>query len=329
MASRARADSSLEVKTLAVSLLLFLAVPSAFADGITDADRETLIERLEAIRNEADSKVDARFRAAMSAYKSAMSSEDNATDLYLKCEEMVNFEEMNKKPGDFRDWKRENTEKISDKNFRTALRQQLRWLVLTLEAASKEPDRDKLAVEAGKILDSIMAQAQDLSAHRDVLEQSVTTSVFARAYGINSVKIENWPLSPIQIEPIYNQVILPPLRRSDRLTALKSAWIKRMVYEGTVADLWSGKPGEKIKGDTHSPQYEKFVSETLPVRQWESELDLFKAGDERGAAVRMLAHIEKNLSHSAAPKWAADFIGLLKTEPVPTSPSTETEEPAP
>ncbi len=61
------------------------------------------------------------------------------------------------------------------------------------------------------------------------------------------------------------------------------------------------------------------------MRQWESELDLFKAGDERGAAVRMLAHIEKNLSHHAAPKWAADFIGLLQKEPVPTSPSTATE----
>ncbi len=317
------------MKTLTVSLLFLVANPIAFADGLTDADRETLIEKLEAIRNEADSKVDARFRAAMSAYKSAMSSEDSATDLYLKCEEMVNFDEMNKKSGDFRDWKRDNAEKLSDKNFKLALRQQLRWLVLTLEAASKEPDRDKLAMEAGKILESIMTQAEDLSAHRGVLEQSVTTSAFARAYGINSVKIENWPLSPIQIEPIYNQVILPPLRRADRLTALKSAWTQRMVYESTVADLWSGKPGEKLKTGTHSPQYDKFVSDTLPMRQWESELDLFKAGDERGAAVRMLAHIEKNLSHHAAPKWAADFIGLLQKEPAPTSPATETESAAP
>lgn len=331
MAIRARTDSSLQMKILTTAIILSLAAPAAFADGLTQADKETLIERLQAIRDDADSKVDARFRAAIAAYKGAMSSEDAASDLYLKCEEMVNFDEMNKKSGDFRDWKRKNGDRLSDKDFKMALRQQLRWLVLTLEAASEDPDRDKLAVEAGKILDSIMTMAEDLSPHRNILEQSVTGSVFARAYGINSIKVEKWPLSPVQIDPIYDQVILPPLRRPERLAALRSAWSKRMFYESTVADLWSGKPGEKIKSGTHSPEYDKFVSDTLPKRQWESEMDLFKAGDERGAAVRMLAHIEKNLSHSAAPKWAADFIAILKTQPAPAAPAVEneTEDPAP
>lgn len=320
----------MEMKAFSISLLLSLAAPAAFADVLTQADREALLEKLEEIRNEADSKVDARFRAALTAYRSAMSSDDGAVELYLKCEEMVNFEEMNKKSGDFRDWKRINSDLLSDKDFKMALRQQLRWLVLTLEAASKEPDRDQIAMEAGKILDSIMTQAEDFAAQRTVLEQSVTTSVFARAYDINSLKIENWPLSPVQIQAIYDQVIFPPLRRADRLTALKAAWTKRMVHESTVADLWSGKPGEKNKPGVRSPEYDKFVAETLPKRQWESEVDLFKAGDERGAAIRMLAHIEKNLAHDAAPNWAGDFITLLQPKPeVNPSSGTPGEEPAP
>ena len=224
-----------------------MAAPAAYADSLTEADREALLEKLEAIRNEADSKVDARFRTAMAAFKSGMSSDDAAITLYLNCEEMVNFQEMKKKSGDFREWKRDRSDKLSDKDFKMALRQQLRWLVLTLEAASEEPDLDRLGAEASTVLASIVSQAEDLSAHRNTLQQAVTSSVFARAYDINNLKVEKWPLAPMQLDAVYDQVILPPLRRSDRLPSLKAAWTRRMVQEGTLADLWSGKPGEKLK----------------------------------------------------------------------------------
>lgn len=311
------------MKTHFTAILFLLTAPFAIADPLSEADREALLERLEKIREDASSKVDARFRTAIAAYRSAMSSDNAALELYLKCEEMVNFDEMKRKSGDFREWKRNNDERLSDADFKMALRQQLRWLVLTLEAASEDPDRDKLAVEAAVILDSILSQAKDLSAHRGVLEQAVTSSVFARAYEINSLKIENWPLSPVQIQPIYEQVLLPPLRRQDRLAALKASWDKRMIHESTIADQWSGKPGEEKKQGVRSPEYDKFVADTLPKLQWASEVDLFKAGDERGAAVRMLAHIEKNITHPEAPKWAGDFTGLLQKEPEANPPSGE------
>lgn len=317
------------MKTLSISALLFLTAPTAFTEELSQPDRETLLEKLEEIRNQADSKVDARFQAAMSAFRIAMASDDAAIDLYLKCEEKVNFEELKKTSGDFRNWRRKNSDRLSDKDFRMALRQQLRWLVLTLEAASEEPDLDQLAMESAKTLESIMTQAEDLSAHRRTLMQPVTSSVFARAYEFNNMKVENWPLSPVQIDSIYEQVILPPLRRSDRLPSLKAAWTKRMIHKGIVADLWSGKPGEKNKAGVRSPEYDKFLAETLPDLQWAAEVDLFKAGDQRGAAVRMLSHIEKNLAHTSAPEWANDFRSLLQPSYGETSPSEAIDEPTP
>lgn len=292
--------------------LLATALPLAAQEALSPSDREALLERLEKIREAADSKVDARFRNAITSFKSAMASPNSALDLYLKCEEMVNFEEMKKKNVDFREWKRNNTEKLSDTGFRLALQQQLRWLVLTLEAASKEPDRDKLALDAAKVVEAIVAQAEDLSAHRDIIQQGVTFSVFARAYDVNGLKVENWPLSPAPLAAVYEQVLLPPLRRADRIESLKAAWTKRMVNESALLDTWSGKPGEKKKNEVRSPAYDKFVSETLPKLKWDAETDLFKAGDQRGAAIRMLAHIEENLSHESAPKWAEDFTALLQ-----------------
>ena len=170
------------MKTLALALFLAATCPLAAQEGLSPSDREALLERLEIIRKEADSKVDARFRNALSAFRGAMDNPNEALDLYLKCEEIVNFDEMNKNNVDFREWKRQNEEKLSNTGFRLALRQQLRWLALSLEAASEKPDRDKLAIEAGKIIESIVAEADQLSAHRDIVQQDATSSVFARAY---------------------------------------------------------------------------------------------------------------------------------------------------
>ena len=297
-----------------LSLALFLAVlhPLSAQEGLSPSDREALLERLEKIRKEADSKVDARFRTALSAFKEAMDNPNSSLDLYLKCEEMVNFDEMNKKNVDFREWKRQNEAKLSDTGFRLALQQQLRWLVLTLQAASEKPDRDDLAIQAAKIIDQIIAGAEELSGHRELIVQGVTSSVFARAFDINGVKVKNWPLSPVPLAAVYEQLIIPQLRRTDRIQSLKATWAKRMANEGALLDAWSGKPGEKQKSGVRSHIYEKFASETVPNLRWEAEVDLFKVGDEKGAAVRMLKHIEDNLSHESAPKWAEQFVTMLQ-----------------
>jgi len=300
------------MKALNILPVIVLSILPSYAQDLKQADREALLEKLEQIQERADSSVDAKFRTAVSAFKAAMSSESAAIDLYLKCEEKVNFEEMKKKSSDFRNWRRNNTDKLSDAAFKSTLRQQLRWLVLTIEAAEKNPDLDKLAIEAGKIVDSIMSQAEDLSSHRSVLEQSVTSTVFAQAYNINGLKLEDWPLSPMQISEIYEQVLLPPLRQPDRLSSLRATWQNRMVHESALVDQWSLRPGEKLRPGEHTPQYERFVTNKLPQLKWAAEIDLFKAGDERTTALRMLKHIEDNLSHEAAPGWAREFTQLLQ-----------------
>ncbi len=310
------------MKTPSLAIFLAASLQPLVAEGLSNSDREALLERLENIRKEADSKVDARFRTAISAFKNAMGSPNSALDLYLKCEEMVNFEEMQRKNVDFREWKRKNDAKLSDQGFRVALQHQLRWMVLTLEAASEEPDRDELAIEAGKMIDAMVSQAEALSGNRSVLEQSVTSSVFARAYDINGVKVEDWPLAPGQIKAVYEQVLLPPVRRPDRLPALRATWSKRMQHEGAIIDLWGEKQGEKAKSGVRSPAYEKFVTESLPQLQWDAEVDLFKAGDERAGAIRMLEHIQKNISHDAAKAWTQTFVTLLQTEEK-SAPETE------
>ena len=74
-------------------------------------------------------------------------------------------------------------------------------------------------------------------------------------------------------------------------------------------------------GAARTVELEKFMIETVPKLQWDMEVDLYKAGDERGAAMRMLAHIEKYINHPTAKEWGEQFQTLLSPK-TPATPRT-------
>lgn len=318
-----------------------LIVCSAFflqathADNLSDADRETLLENLEKLETASDSKVDARFRLALAAYRNAMTSDDAAIELYLNCMEKVNFDDLHKRPADFRDWKRKEAEKLANPGLRLAIRHQLRWLMLTLEAASSKPDRGKLAADAQEAVDSIFRDSEKLKDQQGVLSQAAISTVFAQAYDINQVKVENWPMSPIDLDGIYNQVLLPPYRKPATLAALKAGWIKRIQQETMKNEIWSQvapqiRDGREVKrvgmaSEMKSPEQLLFQDEGLPKLQWSMEMDIFRYGDESGAAKRMLVLLEKHIGHPSYKEWSSQLKKLIKPDPV--APAAKTSSP--
>jgi len=321
-----------------------LVFSGAHADSLSDADRETLLENLEKIRNASDSKTDARFRIALTAFRNAMGSDDAAIDLYMNCMEKVNFEELKKKAADYREQKAKEREKLGEPGLRLALRHQLRWLMLTLEAGSTKPDLVKLTHDAQEAVDAVFRDADKLKYQQEILSQDVTSSVFARAYDINNVKAENWAMSPIQVDMIYDKILLPPYRKPSGLATLRAGWLKRIQQETLQKELWNEKRRERredrenrdredkrvgMADAMQSAEYLKFVEEEVPKLYWEMEVDLFENGDEAGASVRMLAHLNKYVSHPSLREWSDELQTLLKPDAVvPPIPKT-TEEVAP
>ena len=114
---------------------LGMASVSAQEKSLSETDRELLLEKLKEIQETSNSAVIGRFGVAMAAFKEGMQSDTTAHDLYLKCIEKVRFEDEAKKTNEFREWKRQHKERTDTAGFRRALRHQLYWLVLTLEAA--------------------------------------------------------------------------------------------------------------------------------------------------------------------------------------------------
>lgn len=323
-------------RILRYALLLITLSAFGHAGSLSESDRQLLLERLDAIKDATDGRTDARVKIAIKAFRAAMASEEAALELYIKCIEKLNFEDQNRSSQDFREWKRKQKEKLKENSLKLALRYQLHWLTLTLEL-SLEPEKfNEMSPKAIAALDSIFSNAEHLAGQESMLRQSVTGSVFARAYEVSNVKTGEWPTQPLALDEIYNKIILPPLRRPDKIEQLRSAWLKRIQQEGVVREAWSngdGNGGPRGRGsrDERPVSYERFLIDDRPDMVWRMEEDLFKAGDEQGAALRMIGQLERYINHPKAAQWIKRFIDLISPPPPEEGPAgeTATTKPAP
>ncbi|MEO7100467.1 MAG: hypothetical protein ABI162_13985 [Luteolibacter sp.] len=333
----------------AALLCAALTISHVHAQALSDADREALLGNLEKLRENVDSRSDARFSLAVAAYHEAMSTDEKALEFYLQCLEKVEYSDMKRKDKDFRDWKKKEEDNLAKPAFRRALRHQLRWLCLTLEAASSKPDQKSLVERAKVIVVDVFNDLKMMADQEKVLTQPATATVFAKAYGIDGMKAEKWPTSPLNLDQLYEQLFLPPLRNPAHLAELRAAWMKRIEQELAIRTNMAryarkllqeqekaqeayqnqNSPNEQnanfneVKIGTiesmHPPEYQQFLENGVPELLWQMEVDLFKNGDESRAAERMVAHLQKYLDHKSAAQWSDEFAALLKTHKPPAA----------
>ena len=295
-----------------VSLSCFVT-HTAVAEDLTEPDRIALLEKLKKIEQQSNDRVGGLYRRAIQDYRSAIRSDDATMNLYLKCLEKVQYEDEKRKTQEFREWKRKNKDNLNSASMRMALRHQLSWLLLSIEAARREGDVSELGTRAVTHLDQIFDHAEALKDHRGILSQNALGSVFAKAYKLN-IKVKEWPKSALDIAQIYDKVVMPPLRQPGRVNSLRAAWKHRILHEGLIHEKWGDRKGKTIgkKDAMRPPVFEKFLSETRPQLLWEMEVDCYEVGDQRGSALRMLSHLEKYLTHKDAPEWIKEFQTLIQ-----------------
>jgi len=283
----------------------------ALEKSLSETDRELLLEKLQEIQETANGAVKGRFGVAMAAFKDGMQSDTAAHDLYLKCIEKVSFEDEAKKTNEFREWKRQHKDRTDTPGFRRALRHQLYWLVLTLEAAQDKENIPKMGPRGITVLEAILTDATVLKGQERLLSSRALESVFATAYGVDNISLQSWPSSPLDIMTIYDVMVLPSLRTPAKLAELRQGWLKRIEHEGLILETWTNEGSD---GKDRKPAFEKWLINGRYDLTWAMEVDLFNNGDQRGAALRMLEHLKKNLSHQSAPKWIGQFTSLVKGE---------------
>jgi len=113
--------------------------------------------------------------------------------------------------------------------------------------------------------------------------------------------------------------------------------IRKLIQEhglnfAGIRALFAQLPCWKIKScsetEPASARVERFLAGRRPQLIWEMERDLFMAGDQKNAALRMLAHIEKYISHEDSLRWIAEIEALAKGEPLPPPPGAEGDQEA-
>ena len=291
--------------------LLVIGIPfGAVAEPLSTGDVQLLLDRLVALRDGEHERSDIRLVTARNAFMAAVQTDAAAHDLYLKCIEKVRFEDEKRSSQEYRDWKRRHKDRRDTQGFRRALRHQLAWLVLTLEVAMKPKERAGAGIKAVERLDAVFRDAALLRGEQEILTQSVLESVYASAYRVGGLKVEDWPTGPLQIDTIYENLIFPPLRDSGKVDTLRAAWLRRIAHESAILKHWSRPAADR---DDVSAAMERFITERRPELVWMMELDLFAAGDQKGSALRMLKHIERYLGHKNEARWIGEFEIVVRT----------------
>ena len=305
------------IRPAAAALLCFSALAPA-QTLLSPGEQETILKRLESLREEAGRLASGRVASAVAAYKNALSGNEATIDLYYQCIEKVRYADQNRPLIEFREWKRAQKDKFGELSFREALRYQLRWLLLGLEMASKELAPGDMGEKAAELVASITRDAKMLGPHIDMLRDSSFGTVFAHAYRIGHLAPEGWPASPLPVGPIYEQLILPRLRAGGDVKRLEGAWTARINQETTLMTIAAEADKEKGEADL-----DRFNTEQRPTLVWKMLTDIYRAGGQRQSAGKMLAFLEGNLGHRSAVDWASEMKELLAAAPSEEPPSSE------
>ena len=274
---------------------------------LSEADRQALLDKLKEVQEGAGGRAEKRAGSALNAFRSAAGSDDRAHELYLNCVEKVRFQDEKKSAQDFREWKRRHKEREDSPGFRRVLRHQLNWLLLTIEANKITDDKKgELSARAIAALDAILGDEELEPKEFNMLEQDVTKTVFALAYGVNSE--EKWPVSPVKLEDVYKEHILPPLEAEKEFAAYRTAWNKWILQEAKLQEAKSKSPE---KGE-RSAAFERFLVERRPQMLWDLEKAIFKMGDQKAGALAMLKHLEDFSGHQSEVQWTKDFLEFLE-----------------
>ncbi len=290
---------------LIAALAIVFPGATALAEDEKIAQIKKLLEELRELKTTATENKEQRNVDIIETLLQASSSERNATNFYLKCVKTVNFERAERRSSEFRDWEdRRNIERdLKADEHAVALQLQLRWLAISLRAAT-ENDIQKLTDPIYEFMGDYFKVEKDLGGYRRMLLQPVSQTVFAQAYRLeDTLKLndKNWELAPGRIDSIFDKTIMPFYRAMDDVEKLEEAWAMRL---GAVK-----KRAESLETAEAKKQY---VEVEYPRLQWKRDLDIYKVARTDARLMGLVKHIKDHIHHAESGTWIDDVMGLLE-----------------
>ena len=279
-----------------------------------------LLKSLEALSGQLGAAKSKSTATALAAFQDALTADDKAYALFMKCLEKVEFIDKGKTGSEFNLWKREDaTKELHEAEHKQVLKLQLQWLVLSIQAgnAASETEFSKVVSQVPAFLDALGDAWKKMKTMRGRLNADVIGTVFGRFYklDITLARREGWSYNPLSIDSIYDTVVLPYLRAQKKANDVAGSWKKRIQMLTDVHEIEEreGKNDPNSKGEENNL---KFQQEKLPRLEWGMYKDGFLMGGEMSAATSMVNHIRTHLGHKDAGLWIEELTKLANHEDV-------------
>ncbi|TLD68214.1 hypothetical protein FEM03_23950 [Phragmitibacter flavus] len=317
--------------------------------ALTADQMANLTKQLDQIEETITKNRDEALGTALSQFRSAAGSEKAAVDLYLSCEKLVEFDRKDRKTTDFQVWKDNNAGMLSDPEFGPAIKLQIEYTLLSLQAQQVE-EIDTLIAPLQAFLGRAVGLVQENTKHTasGVVEAAdsnkkgnaprgrqggqrpagmtlgilqgggnrgggdVKSSVFSRAYQLeNYFTRQDWEYVPLNIAGIYSKVILP-FYLENKPAEFSAQWDMRINTELSLR--------KALQSET---EFQVYYKQNYPQLVWAKSQSLFSNSiNSIQALADMLKIIRENPTHPNASAWVKQLReNVNQVQPTPASPA--------
>jgi len=314
------------------SLLLLLLGSSAFAQGGPTLDVTSMLQGLQDIKAKQAAAAKTQLTQTIADFSAASATDTAALNFYAEAVRVTRFVGQDREATAYSDWLKNALPRLNP----AAICLALRYTTISLQRAAGASDEQifpillAYAQTAQDALPAIEAQAaaprenrggerrnpgrdqpqppQEQEQEPQILETPVSDNIFAKWYNIGSQlsSLTNWELSPANIDSMYNQVLLPYMRKH-RDPRVIQYWDNKILTEKAQAS-----------SATAAFNTDRFNLTRRPSLLWSRAEDEVAIG-QRDQGLTDMYNLVKNFpAHPDAGKWIKELQGLLTNPAAPT-----------
>lgn len=298
---------------------------------LTKEQIETVQSQLAALESDIASKRNSFLSEIIERFRKATSSDAAALNFYVDCKKIVDLERKDMT----RDAIRSQAERLASQvarmadpqrdqakdegDFGKAVRLQLEYLVLTLEAhETPKGEMIKMIPKLRAFITSVLENASKLKGRAlSTLQGNISNTPFVDAYQIGRyLDVEHWSNNPLNFGEMWEKCIFPLLEKDNR-EQLPEQWDARLKTEVAFREQ-----------SMYKPEFELWFQNELPVLRWSRATYLYRKGPSPiNAMGDMLKLIREHPGHANAPDWLSQLRELVETASGAPSPGAPEETP--
>ncbi len=288
------------------------AAPASAAPQLTADQVKNVLQQLKDMEEVIAKQRGDNLSAILQKLRSGASSDAAALALWKECEELVNVErkeltrDEERRREDQAKRQAERNKETKDEeegDFGAAVRLQLEYLVLTLEAHEVK-DREKMLPKLGAYISNLVSSADKLKGRAGAyINRSLAdnNNPFVKAFVLDRyLQTENWSMQPADFREIWEKIVLPVYREKKKAD-LGAQWDARISNESAFRN-----------GSMSKAEFAIWTQHDLPSIKWERAKDLASNSDKPvNGMADMLKVIKDTPGHPDSPKWLNELRGMI------------------